>query len=97
MAIFNQQFVHPRVMRKKLISYYSGHYESYGLNCQAVCYVRLRFLVFGVIAPGSTNYAAAFPPLHRVSKGDKKSSKRMLFCWRRSIHVIGNSASAIHR
>ena len=42
-------------------AYYSGHYESYGLNCQAACDVRLRFLYFGVVAPGKTNDNAAFP------------------------------------
>ena len=41
--------------------YYSGHYESHGLNCQAMCDVRLRFLFFGVVAPGKTNDNSAYP------------------------------------
>ena len=42
-------------------AYYSGHYESHGLNCQAMCDVRLKFLYFGVVAPGKTNDNAAYP------------------------------------
>ena len=42
-------------------AYYSGHYESYGLNCQAACDVHLRFLWFGVVGPGKTNDNVAFP------------------------------------
>jgi hypothetical protein len=41
-------------------SYYSGHYNSYGINCQAMCDSRLRFLFFSVIAPGQTNDAVAY-------------------------------------
>jgi hypothetical protein len=41
-------------------SYYSGHYQSYGLNCQAMCDARLRFCFFTVIAPGQTNDAVAY-------------------------------------
>ena len=40
--------------------HYSGHYESYGLNCQAVCDHKLRFIYFGVVGPGSMNDAVAF-------------------------------------
>ena len=36
-------------------SYYSGHYENFGLNCQAVCTHGLTFIYFGVFTPGSTN------------------------------------------
>ena len=35
--------------------YYSGHYENFGLNCQAVCTHDLTIIYFGVVAPGSTN------------------------------------------
>ena len=42
-------------------SFFSGHYESYGLNCQAVCDSNLKFLFFGVVAPGKTNDNVAFP------------------------------------
>ena len=36
-------------------SYYSGHYENFGLNCQAVCTRDLSFIYFGVVTQGSTN------------------------------------------
>ena len=35
--------------------YYSGHYENFGLNCQAVCTRDLTFIYFGVVTLGSTN------------------------------------------
>jgi hypothetical protein len=38
-------------------AYYSGHYQSYGLNCQAMCDASLQFHLFTVIAPGQTNDA----------------------------------------
>ena len=44
-----------------VISYYSYHYESYGLNCQAVCRSYLKFLFVGVVAPGKTNDNVTFP------------------------------------
>ena len=40
--------------------YYSGHYQRYGLNVQAVCDVNLKFIYFGVVAPGKTNDARVF-------------------------------------
>ena len=42
-------------------SYYSGHYESFGVNCQAACDASLAFIYFGIVAPGSTNDNIAFP------------------------------------
>ena len=42
-------------------AYYSSHYESYGLNCQAVCDANLRFVFFAVVGPGKTNNNDAFP------------------------------------
>jgi hypothetical protein len=49
-------------------SYFSGHYQPYGLNCQAICDSRLRFLFFSVIAPGQTNDAVAYEQtlLHEI-------------------------------
>ena len=38
-----------------IVSYYSGHYESYGVNVQALVKADLQFMYFGVISPGSTN------------------------------------------
>ena len=40
--------------------YFSGHYQRYGLNIQAVCDSNLRFIYFGVNAPGRTNDARVF-------------------------------------
>ena len=40
-------------------AYYSGHYETFGLNCQAACDVGLKFVYFAVVAPGKTNDNAA--------------------------------------
>ena len=36
-------------------AYFSGHYLCYGLNCQAACTSELKFIYFGVVAPGKTN------------------------------------------
>ena len=44
-----------------VIAYYSGHYESYGLNCQACVRADLQFMYFGVISPGSTNDNISYP------------------------------------
>ena len=37
------------------VDYYSGRYQRYGINIQAVCNSKLRFIYFGVVAPGKTN------------------------------------------
>lgn len=44
-----------------VISYYSGHYESHGVNCQACVRSNLSFMYFGVVAPGSTNDNVSYP------------------------------------
>jgi hypothetical protein len=44
-----------------VLSYYSGHYESYGLNCQACVKADLQFKYFGVVSPGSTNDNISYP------------------------------------
>jgi hypothetical protein len=41
-------------------SYYSGHYNEHGLNVQAVCDARCRFIFFSVAAPGKTPDQLAF-------------------------------------
>lgn len=40
--------------------YFSGHYQCYGLNIQAVCDPDLAFLYLAVAAPGKVNDARAF-------------------------------------
>lgn len=42
-------------------SYYSGHYESHGVNCQACVRSDLSFMYFGVVSPGSTNDNISYP------------------------------------
>ena len=44
-----------------MIAYYSGHYESDGLNCQACVKADLQFLYFGVVLPGSTSDKISYP------------------------------------
>jgi len=43
------------------ISYYSGHYESYGVNCLAVVFSDLQFAHFSVISAGCTNDNQSYP------------------------------------
>jgi hypothetical protein len=49
-------------------SYFSGHYQSYSLNCQAICDSILRFLFFSIIAPGQTKDIVAYEQtfLHEI-------------------------------
>ena len=49
-------------------SYFSGHYQRFGLNIQAICDSRLRFIYFAVAAPGRTNDARAFLKCHELRK-----------------------------
>jgi hypothetical protein len=44
-----------------VLAYYSGHYESYGMNCQACVKPDLQFMYFGVVTPGSTNDNISYP------------------------------------
>ena len=44
-------------------AYHSGHYNDYGLNVQAICDARLRFLFFAVAAPGRTGDLVAYEML----------------------------------
>ncbi|KAL7527767.1 hypothetical protein ACHAXR_003002 [Thalassiosira sp. AJA248-18] len=43
------------------LAYYSGHYESYGLNSQEACFADLSFGYFGTVAPGQANDHVAYP------------------------------------
>ena len=40
--------------------YFSGHYQRYGLNVQAVCDANLRFIFMTTNSPGKTNDARAY-------------------------------------
>jgi hypothetical protein len=48
-------------------SFFSGHYQTYGINVQAACDHHCRFISVCVAAPGGTNDIAAFrkTPLHK--------------------------------
>ena len=37
--------------------FFSGHYQQFGFNCQAVCDANLRFIYFSVAGPGKSNDA----------------------------------------
>jgi hypothetical protein len=41
-------------------SYFSGHYQRYGINVQAACDYQCRFISICIAAPGGTNDIAAF-------------------------------------
>lgn len=41
-------------------SYFSGHYNKFGLNVQAICDPYLRFTFFGVLKPGSSSDLRAY-------------------------------------
>jgi len=46
--------------------YFSGHYQCYGLNIQAMCDADLIFLYIAVAAPGKTNDLRAFNLVRRL-------------------------------
>mmetsp|Transcript_24451 Transcript_24451/g.59867 ORF Transcript_24451/g.59867 Transcript_24451/m.59867 type:complete len:392 (-) Transcript_24451:73-1248(-) len=48
--------------------YWSGHYNVNGLNVQAMCDARLRFIYFTIAAPGSTGDARAFARCNELVK-----------------------------
>ena len=41
-------------------SYFSGHYQCYGLNVQAICDANCRFLFMSASSPGSVNDRVAY-------------------------------------
>jgi hypothetical protein len=45
-------------------AYHSGHYNADGLNVQAICDSRLRFLFFAVAKPGGSSDLRAYESLH---------------------------------
>ena len=48
--------------------YYSGHYQRFGINVQAICDVNLRFLYFAVCAPGGCNDSRALRKCTKLCK-----------------------------
>jgi hypothetical protein len=45
---------------KKVISYFSSHYQCYGLNAQATCDANSQFTSLSVLCPGGTSDSKAF-------------------------------------
>jgi hypothetical protein len=41
-------------------SFFSGHYQTYGINVQAACDSNCKFVSVNIAAPGGTNNIAAF-------------------------------------
>ena len=68
-------------------SYYSGHYEHYGLNCQGICDARLRFLFFGVVGCGSMNDNIAYTLAGSLSNTIKNLPQEMF--------IVGDAAYLI--
>lgn len=48
--------------------FYNGHYMRFGLNIQAVCDAKCRFIYFCVSSPGKTNDARAFSRCEGLTK-----------------------------
>ena len=48
--------------------FFSGHYQRYGLNIQAVCDANLRFIYFAVASPGKTNDLRAFGRCEKLQR-----------------------------
>lgn len=48
-------------------AFFSGHYQAYGINVQAACDSRCRFVSVCIAAPGGSNDIAAFRKLHLLN------------------------------
>ena len=66
------------------VSYYSGHYESYGVNCLAAVRADLQFIYFGVVSPGPTNDI--------VSYSLAQSLKEMIDSLPLGLYFLGDAA-----
>ena len=66
-------------------AYFSGHYQRFGLNIQAICDSRLRFIYFAVAAPGRTNDARAFLKCHKLRQWMKSIESSKYF-------IVGDNA-----
>lgn len=54
----------PKSQTGNVKAYFSGHYQCYGINVQAVCDSKCRFISVSVAAPGGSNDIAAFRKTH---------------------------------
>ena len=64
-------------------SYFSGHYQTYGINIQAACDYRCRFVFVSVAAPGGVNDITAFR---------KTQLSRIIHTLPKGKFIIGNNA-----
>ena len=51
--------------------YFSGHYQKYGINVQAMCDANLRITYLSVCRSGGSNDARAFRKLHHLREWQK--------------------------
>lgn len=86
--------------------YYSGHYQCFGMNVQAICDAKLRFIYFAVAAPGRTNDARAILKceqlqilLDSLKEGNffLVGDNAYVLCDEMLIPFSGNSMSEINR
>ena len=59
--------------------YFSGHYQCFGLNIQAICDHRLRFIYFGITSPGKTGDARALNKCIKLRQWMEKHLKNSPF------------------
>ena len=52
-------------------AYFSGHYQDYGINVQAACDSKCRFVYAALAAPGGSNDIAAFRKLSLAQQIEK--------------------------
>jgi len=55
-------------------AYFSGHNQTYGINVQAACDHKCRFVYAALAAPGGANDIAAFRKTQLRSDGSKVAS-----------------------
>jgi hypothetical protein len=59
-------------------SYFSNHYQTYGINIQATCDHKCRFVYAAVASPGGANDIAAFK---KTQSNDSKVAPKKICHW----------------
>ena len=67
--------------------FFSGHYQKYGINVQALCDANLRIIYISVAANGSTNDCRAFRRLKKLRSWLEKLPK--------GFFILGDNAYSI--
>ena len=75
----------------KVKSFFSGHYQKYGLNVQACVDHESRFTAFGVNAPGGMGDAVVYIRW-KLSKRIQEINSRILEDHGKTIYLIGDNA-----